>query len=117
MGDFLIRIHAVGGHGCNREAKAGEMFMGCGRLDCVDCAAAALVKQYAMLPSTKIESATQTHWPVELAKIGRSYDEAHEVVDDLFYVPDNLRPGPYAAPLLQYLNPVQRKRIKGEFGR
>jgi hypothetical protein len=111
MGDFLIKIHAVGGHGCNREAKQGEVFRGCGRLDCVDCAAADLVKQFAVKFPGVVQSAIEIHWPVELNKIGRSYDEAHEVVDDLYYVPENLRAHP------QYVNPVERKRIKGDFHR
>ena len=109
MGDFLIKIHAVGGHGCERKAKAGEMFTGCGRLDCVDCYAALLVKQWAdRFPGT-LRSAVEIHWPVELASLGLNYDEAHEVVDDLYYLPENLKNYP------QYLNPSQRKRIKGCF--
>lgn len=110
MGDFIIKIHAVGGHGCERQAKAGQMFTGCGRMDCVDCYAALLVKQFAdRFPGT-IQSATETHWPVELNAMGRSYKEGSEVVDDLYYLPDNLKKFP------QYLNPAQRKRIKGSFG-
>lgn len=40
MGAFKIEIVGVGGHGCERRAKAGEKLHGrCGRFSCPDCAA------------------------------------------------------------------------------
>lgn len=40
MGAFKIEIVGVGGHGCERKAKAGEKLYGrCGRFTCPDCAA------------------------------------------------------------------------------
>ena len=40
MGAFNINITGVGGHGCERKAKAGEKLHGrCGRFTCPDCAA------------------------------------------------------------------------------
>lgn len=39
MGAFNIHITGVGGHGCERKAKAGEKLYGrCGRFTCPDCA-------------------------------------------------------------------------------
>lgn len=40
MGAFKIEIIGVGGHGCERKAKAGEKLHGrCGRFNCPDCMA------------------------------------------------------------------------------
>lgn len=40
MGAFKIEIVGVGGHGCERKAKAGEKLHGrCGRFNCPDCLA------------------------------------------------------------------------------
>lgn len=40
MGAFNINITGVGGHGCERKAKAGEKLHGrCGRFNCPDCLA------------------------------------------------------------------------------
>lgn len=40
MGAFNINITGVGGHGCERKAKAGDKLHGrCGRFTCPDCAA------------------------------------------------------------------------------
>ena len=40
MGAFNINITGVGGHGCERKAKAGEKLYGrCGRFTCPDCMA------------------------------------------------------------------------------
>ena len=115
MGDFLIKIQACGGHGCNREAVAGETFIGCGKVNCPDCAAMEITKMFITMTGITPDSATLTHWPAELKD--RSYDEAHEVVDDLLHIPNNLRinGNVHGAPLIQYVN--QRKRVKGSFKR
>jgi hypothetical protein len=40
MGAFNINITGVGGHGCERKAKAGDKLHGrCGRFTCPDCMA------------------------------------------------------------------------------
>lgn len=40
MGAFKIEIVGVGGHGCDRKAKAGDKLYGrCGRFSCPDCEA------------------------------------------------------------------------------
>lgn len=40
MGAFNISITGVGGHGCERKAKAGDKLYGrCGRFNCPDCLA------------------------------------------------------------------------------
>lgn len=88
MGTHRIEITMVGGHGCDRTAKEGELLAGrCGRVDnCPDCAAAEFVGRMHQLglfslPGT---SATFTHWP----------GERGEVVDDM----------------------IAGKRIRGQFG-
>ena len=46
MGAFRIDIMGVGGHGCERKAKAGEKLFGrCGRFNCPDCMAYEFVQQ------------------------------------------------------------------------
>lgn len=46
MGAFNINITGVGGHGCERRAKAGEKLHGrCGRFNCPDCMAYEFVQQ------------------------------------------------------------------------
>jgi hypothetical protein len=46
MGAFNINITGVGGHGCERKAKAGEKLFGrCGRFTCPDCLAYEFVQR------------------------------------------------------------------------
>lgn len=46
MGAFNINITGVGGHGCERKAKAGEKLHGrCGRFTCPDCMAFEFVQR------------------------------------------------------------------------
>lgn len=46
MGAFKIEILGVGGHGCERKAKAGDKLHGrCGRFNCPDCMAFEFVQQ------------------------------------------------------------------------
>lgn len=46
MGAFNISITGVGGHGCERKAKAGEKLHGrCGRFNCPDCMAYEFTQQ------------------------------------------------------------------------
>jgi hypothetical protein len=46
MGAFNINITGVGGHGCERKAKAGEKLHGrCGRFSCPDCLAYEFVQR------------------------------------------------------------------------
>lgn len=108
MGDFMIVIRGVGGHGCQRTAKTGEVFHGCGYMSCPDCMATEFVKKLAEA-SYQITDATLTHWPVSMnATHGRSYTEASEVVDDLNYFTNIEGHGVYR-------NARMRKRIKGQF--
>lgn len=72
MGSFKLEFQAVGGHGCQREAKAGETFVGCGRMGCPDCECKRVVEDLRAKFST-VEKATLTHWP----------DQECAVVDDL----------------------------------
>lgn len=76
MGTFNINITAVGGHGCERKAKAGEKLYGrCGKFACPDCAAYDFVQRlkqtgaFNNIPA----SATFTHWP----------GQKDQVVDDI----------------------------------
>lgn len=46
MGAFNINITGVGGHGCERKAKAGDkLYARCGRFNCPDCMAYEFVQQ------------------------------------------------------------------------
>lgn len=78
MGNFRVVIESVGGHGCDRKAKAGEEIHYYTtdadfehRQHCPDCMFKAIVNRLKNgWPDTK---ATLTHWP----------GEPSEVVDDL----------------------------------
>lgn len=76
MGAFNINITGVGGHGCDRKAKAGDkLYQRCGRFGCPDCMAHDFVqqlKQRGMLSGPEA-SAVFTHWP----------NTPTEVVDDM----------------------------------
>jgi hypothetical protein len=76
MGTFNINITGVGGHGCERNARAGDkLHMRCGRFSCPDCAAfdfTQRLRQMGVL-GTHEASASFTHWP----------GTPSEVVDDL----------------------------------
>jgi hypothetical protein len=108
MGDFRMTVEAVGGHGCDRKAKAGGPVQGCGSETCPDCIFARFVsemKRAGMHPT----KAMMHHWPADMAKHDieqptpdpaskrcrrcnadramldlpcRNYDATHEVVDD-----------------------------------
>ncbi len=71
MGSFEFRVRAVGGHGCQRDAREGEEFTGCGRMGCPDCEARMFVSRVGEAMS--VERATLTHWP----------DDPTVVVDNL----------------------------------
>lgn len=78
MGDFVVRVHAVGGHGCQRDKKHGDAVEGCGSPQCPDC----ITREYvAKLKATgcDVKNASLSHWPAELA----GYDPMGEVRDDL----------------------------------
>jgi hypothetical protein len=73
MGQFRIEVTGVGGHGCDRTAKAGEkLYQRCGRFQCPDCMAYDFVQQLRV-KGFAVEAATFTHWP----------GSTTEVVDDL----------------------------------
>lgn len=72
MGTFRIEVQGVGGHGCQREVKSGQIVEGCGLPGCPDCLARAFVKQLAragMFPSYSTTEpgnlvfAKLIHWP------------------------------------------------------
>lgn len=77
MGTFNINITGVGGHGCDRKAKAGERLYGrCGKFGCPDCMAHDFVQQLrqkGMLSGFGEAAAEFTHWP----------GQPSEVVDDM----------------------------------
>jgi hypothetical protein len=76
MGNFVVEVSSVGGHGCQRDKKDGEVVEGCGYESCPDCAARDFVARLKKIgcwfdfPGAK---ATITHWP----------DGPGTVVDDL----------------------------------
>ena len=77
MGDFIIRIDATGGHGCQREKGNGEVVDGCGEPGCPDCIARQTVKRLQET-GTHVNVASLTHWPAE-----KGCEPAGEVRDDL----------------------------------
>jgi len=78
MGDFVVRVHAVGGHGCQRDKGHGEKVEGCGEPGCPDCITRDYVRRL-QAAGNSVQVASLTHWPAELP--GR--DPLGEVRDDL----------------------------------
>lgn len=76
MGSSLLEFQSVGGHGCNREAKVGEVVIGCGRMGCPDCEARRAVKALMLSGVGTFERARFVHWP----------GQADEVVDEFEWV-------------------------------
>lgn len=65
MGDYRITIDAVGGHGCQRDARDGETVQPhCGSIYCPDCRARQLVRDLKASSNTII-SAKLEHWPAQ----------------------------------------------------
>lgn len=62
MGAFVVNVEAVGGHGCQRDKKDGEVVEGCGLDTCPDCTARRFVADMRR-KGNSITSATLTHWP------------------------------------------------------
>jgi hypothetical protein len=90
MGQFLVEISAVGGHGCDRTAKQGQPISSCGRMGCPDCEAKRFLGQlHQTMPEATLKV---THWP----------GQPDEVVDEYKRAPE----GPY----------VVGTRVKGSFG-
>ena len=73
MGRFIVRVDAMGNHGCMREIKDGEVVIGCDRQGCVDCITREYVRRLKRYGSSTVDTASITHWP----------DTAGTVIDDL----------------------------------
>ncbi len=66
MGDVRMTIEAACGHGCNRTAKEGEEFQGCGQEGCPDCNFARFVSQLKRA-GINPDVAKIQHWPADMA--------------------------------------------------
>ncbi|MFO1465882.1 MAG: hypothetical protein U1F35_05490 [Steroidobacteraceae bacterium] len=62
MGNFTIEVEAVGGHGCQRDLKHGEVVPGCGEPSCPDCIARGFVAALNG-KGMSVSRATLRHWP------------------------------------------------------
>jgi hypothetical protein len=62
MGTFRVEVQAVGGHGCQREKKSGEVVEGCGAPSCPDCITREYVSKLKA-SGASVESALLVHWP------------------------------------------------------
>lgn len=90
MGDYTIRIHAVGGHGCQREVKhGGTLKEDCGSPNCPDCMTRRFVNQLKT-SGNHVKVAHLTHWPAELETY--SGQDLSEVRDNLL---TNVRRGSF----------------------
>src|SRR3954471_14698621 len=80
MGAFNINITGVGGHGCERKAKAGDKLYGrCGRFTCPDCAAYDFVqrlKQAGMLREGDVAYSVECKPTERETIIGQNIDKA-----------------------------------------
>jgi len=68
MGNYIIEIEAVGGHGCERHVKDGGTNHGCHQFGCPDCETRAFVK-HLKAQGNSIQSATFTHWPGQPSEV------------------------------------------------
>lgn len=91
MGNYRIEIEAVGGHGCNREAKAGQVVAGCQKMGCPDCELRRLLDALVRNGSS-LTIARFVNWP----------GSPEEVVDET--KPASHWPG------------LETRRVKGDFG-
>ena len=62
MGTFLATVEAVGGHGCQRDKKDGEVVLGCELPHCPDCITREYVRRLKRTGAT-VNVATLQHWP------------------------------------------------------
>jgi len=62
MGTFKIEITAVGGHGCQRDIKDGELVPICEDTNCPDCMGRKLVQEM-IDKGVNVEKAKLIHWP------------------------------------------------------
>lgn len=62
MGNFLVTVHAVGNHGCQREIPDGGFVVGCERPGCTDCITREFIRRLKRSGAT-IDVATVEHWP------------------------------------------------------
>lgn len=62
MGNFRIEVNAVGGHGCQRDKKAGEVVPDCGQDSCPDHIAKRFVDELRK-KGTSVNDALLIHWP------------------------------------------------------
>ena len=76
-----MRVHAVGGHGCQRDKKHGaKLDARCGSQNCPDCLAREFVEKLRA-SGNDVKVASLTHWPADLP--GYSEQPLGEVRDDL----------------------------------
>lgn len=81
MGDYVFRLHAVGGHGCQREKKTGQkLAFPCGERHCDNCPDNILHQAMLKLQATgnDVKVATLTHWPADVP----GYSVDGQIVDD-----------------------------------
>lgn len=85
MGDFVVRVHAIGGHGCQRDTvkDGGTLVFPCGPQcspNCIDRMASDFVESMKRVCSpTMVKAATLTHWPVDVP----GYSGQDQVTDNL----------------------------------
>lgn len=83
MGTFRIEVQAVGGHGCQREVKDGEVVQGCGHERCPDCIARKFVNELKAAGVYFGVSTSADRAPTEYAKLTHWPGQSGEVRDDL----------------------------------
>lgn len=125
MGAFNINITGVGGHGCERQAKAGEkLFRRCGRFTCPDCLAyeftqrlkqAGMIREgdvaYSVLQSSDIVDAIKAKGLLATPTFAasRAGEADYFKVEDREFVPDG------AASLGVSLYPDGRAEVYAQY--
>jgi hypothetical protein len=63
MGQFIVKVDAVGNHGCERGVKDGEhVTVGCQMPGCTDCLTREYVRRLRR-SGAMLNAVTITHWP------------------------------------------------------
>lgn len=68
MGQFVVKVDAVGNHGCERTKKDGEAVIGCESSHCTDCITREYVRRLKRSGAT-VSTATITHWPGQQGEV------------------------------------------------
>lgn len=81
MGDFRIEINLVGGHGCQRDKRDGEVITACSDPACPDCMIGTFVDE--LRKKMSLRSAVLTHWPGQRDSVVDVFDTSTPINESI----------------------------------